>query len=422
MEITAEESAASKKVQNKYQEGVELEKSLLAGGTENWQGVNSDDVDRYGFIVKPRRPESTATTSTRGLSSLRQVASNGSLHLFKKNPKVRAPQITEMGNGMKSEEEERAKEASREMKWRDMAVRIVSPATGLVSYEFDMNNKLVERTFKGIPDAWRAPAWKSFLTASARKREGFISDEELEELYPKYIEQLSSHDVQIDLDVPRTIDSHVMFSARYAGGQRLLFRVLHALSLHFPDIGYVQGMAPLAANLLCYYDEIMSFIMLVRLFTTRHLSLLYAHGFGGLLSAFDDFTNIINNRKVGHTLESLEIQPTVYATKWYLTLFSFSLPFSTQVRIWDVYFLLGDDGLDILHAASLTLLDSMKYALAHSDFEIAMQELTSYIDVQNPDLFMQILMYEWKHIRGSRRSLRRVGVFSKEKEREKEKS
>ena len=70
--------------------------------------------------------------------------------------------------------------------------------------------------------------------------------------------------------------------------QRLLFRVLHAISLHFPDVGYVQGMASLAATLLCYYDEDTAFIMLVRLFELRGLARLYTAGFGGLMDALNE--------------------------------------------------------------------------------------------------------------------------------------
>ena len=51
-----------------------------------------------------------------------------------------------------------------------------------------------------------------------------------------------------------------MFRRRYRGGQRLLFRVLHAISIQFPETGYVQGMASLAATLFCYYDEERAFI------------------------------------------------------------------------------------------------------------------------------------------------------------------
>jgi len=95
--------------------------------------------------------------------------------------------------------------------------------------------------------------------------------------------------VQIDLDVPRTVSGHVMFRRRYRGGQRLLFRVLHAISLYFPEVGYVQGMASLAATLLCYFDEERAFVMMVRLWRYRGLGWLYSDGLAGLMAALREF-------------------------------------------------------------------------------------------------------------------------------------
>ncbi len=61
------------------------------------------------------------------------------------------------------------------------------------------------------------------------------------------------------------------------------------MSIYFPEIGYVQGMASLAATLLCYYDEEKAFIMMVRLWQHRGLEHLYRAGFGGLMEALGDF-------------------------------------------------------------------------------------------------------------------------------------
>jgi len=81
--------------------------------------------------------------------------------------------------------------------------------------------------------------------------------------------------------------------------QRLLFRVLHAMSLYLPDTGYVQGMAALAATLLCYYEEDRAFVMLVRLWMFRGLERLYEAGFSGLMDALSDFeTNWLRNGDV----------------------------------------------------------------------------------------------------------------------------
>ena len=61
------------------------------------------------------------------------------------------------------------------------------------------------------------------------------------------------------------------------------------MSLYLPETGYVQGMAPLAATLLCYYEEDRAFVMLVRLWMLRGLERLYESGFSGLMDALDDF-------------------------------------------------------------------------------------------------------------------------------------
>lgn len=199
--------------------------------------------------------------------------------------------IAENDEGSKAALDLKRKEWEREEKWRKMAkvVRKSNDGGGMV-FDFDTRSpKLIERTWKGIPDRWRATAWHAFLTSSARRRGGLPGDDELVAAFHKLLDQSSPDDVQIDIDVPRTINSHIMFRRRYRGGQRLLFRVLHALSLYFPDTGYVQGMASLVATLLCYYEEETAFVMLVRLWQLRGLDRLYQSGFDGLMEALDEF-------------------------------------------------------------------------------------------------------------------------------------
>jgi hypothetical protein len=61
------------------------------------------------------------------------------------------------------------------------------------------------------------------------------------------------------------------------------------MSLYLPETGYVQGMAALAATLLCYYEEDRAFVMLVRLWMHRGLERLYESGFAGLMDALEEF-------------------------------------------------------------------------------------------------------------------------------------
>lgn len=185
----------------------------------------------------------------------------------------------------------RKKEWEREDKWTKMAKPIKKNRDGGgMKFEFDTrSSKLIERTWKGIPDRWRSTAWYSFLEVSASHHQDSPSEDDLIDAFHELQYMSSPDDMQIDIDVPRTINSHIMFRRRYRGGQRLLFRVLHAMSLYFPDTGYVQGMAALTATLLAYYDEEHTFVMLARLWKLRGLEELYKSGFAGLMEALDDF-------------------------------------------------------------------------------------------------------------------------------------
>jgi Rab-GTPase-TBC domain len=104
------------------------------------------------------------------------------------------------------------------------------------------------------------------------------------------------------LDVPRTISEHIFFRQRYGEGQRLLFQVLHCISLKFPNHGYVQGMAPIAATLLCYFPDDIAFVMLVRLWQDKGLKNFFAQEFDGLMSAFKSLEDTLKERPVGKKL------------------------------------------------------------------------------------------------------------------------
>lgn len=120
--------------------------------------------------------------------------------------------------------------------------------------------KLQRRVFKGVPDRWRRAVWGLMMEkmtgeVALQSRSRVPSLSELEAEYAHFVQQPYVQDVQIDLDVPRTISGHVLFHTRYGQGQRALFHVLHAFGLRSEDIGgYCQGMGPIAATLLCYFE------------------------------------------------------------------------------------------------------------------------------------------------------------------------
>ncbi|KAI1269499.1 rab-GTPase-TBC domain-containing protein [Xylariaceae sp. FL1019] len=454
------------------------------GGFYDWEGVDGEDVDRYGFIVPHRLDSPTATPndsssvtfsprkrrnvltrkdaaphslgvqhgpsrkasarslntqnselssiSRRSVRSTIRQATNKLPHNRDRRLVEEAGDILALHPGLSHIREDetaekmavelKRKEASRSDKWRKMAQIVKSGSDGQGTvFDFDTKHpKLISRTWKGIPDCWRSAAWYAFLAASAKADSAtFRTDAELKHDFARLVDEPSPDDTQIDLDVPRTINQHIMFRRRYRGGQRLLFRVLHCLSLYFPDTGYVQGMAPLAATMLSYYDEEACFVMLVRLWQYRGLNRIYQSGFVELIDALNDFEqHWLHGKDVSDRLKELCIGPTAYATRWYLTLFNLSIPFPVQLRVWDVFMLLGSSppeqleseatdhkssgdyisstGLEILHATSLAIIDTLHPALADADFENAMKSLTSWVPIKDEQRFLEVVQIEWK--------------------------
>lgn len=339
--------------------------------------------------------------------------------------------------------QDRTLECKRALKWARMATPIstnVSQKGGGTDFTFDTSNtKLISRTWKGIPDCWRAAAWYSFLATSATRasRSGTSqpSASDLETFFHHAQTLDCPDDIQIDMDVPRTVGSHVIFRQRYKGGQRFLFRVLRALSLYFPSTGYVQGMAAVVATLLNYYTEERAFVMAVRLWTLRGIGWLYKEGFEGLMTALADLDGKWMRGKTLETvrkqLETLGIHASAWGPKWYLTLFNYVLPFPAQLRVWDVFILLGETSqspqtpasinkspaatsslaypttapsptafpkpnLNPLHAVSAAMLHALSDAIIDADFENAMGVLTAPVPVGKEDFLMKVARRCWK--------------------------
>lgn len=111
------------------------------------------------------------------------------------------------------------KEFSRISKW----TRMLKPGTrdqgaNVVTWGVKPSKeaKLCRRVYKGIPDSWRGAAWDTMMSRYSRlgvREMGLLAAE-----YREGLDHPSTYDIQIDLDVPRTISGHIMFRTRYGAG------------------------------------------------------------------------------------------------------------------------------------------------------------------------------------------------------------
>ena len=204
--------------------------------------------------------------------------------------------------------------------------------------------------------------------------------------------KVSGFERQIDLDIERTLRDHVLFKIRYSQSQISLFKILVAYSNLDPEVGYCQGMSTIAAFLLLYFDESGAFEAFVKVMARDDLRLMYRNGFPLLFEYFWIHERLMKKflPNLWLHLEKHTITTSIYATKWYLTLF-LSFPTRLAARIWDLFLFYG---LDILPLTALALLKMHEKRICSLGFEETMQFLGRIAEAptcSNPDELMRII-------------------------------
>ena len=146
--------------------------------------------------------------------------------------------------------------------------------------------------------------------------------------------------------------------------------------------------------------------MFVQLMNNFQIGSFYTPHMGGLnvmLYQFDclleDFLPSIHDYFV-----KLDVQSSLYASQWFLTMFSYRFPYKIVVRIFDLFLLLG---IDAIFRVSLSILRKNEYTLLSKPFEELIDYLKhglldSYTDIDEiikdaleiPELYIQLQMYE----------------------------
>ncbi|RDB29361.1 hypothetical protein Hypma_016119 [Hypsizygus marmoreus] len=359
--------------------------AALGDGTEKTRELDPKEiqtlasVDRYGFFTIPSHDRLILLTAAPLLKRLAPVSAGpssapASATSLRSIPPVRPP----------------LKETIRISKW----TRMLKPQTrdqgaNVATWTIKpaKEAKLRRRVYKGIPDPWRTAAWDLLMTRYSNlgvREMGLLGAE-----YRDALEKPSTYDIQIDLDVPRTISGHIMFRTRYGAGQRSLFHVLHCFSLRCSTCGYVQGMGPIAATLLCYFEPERVYASLVRLHDAYSLHTVFSPGFPGLLEAIyvqERITELMMP-DVFAAFRKHMISTTSYATKWYITLFSNSVPFQTQLRLWDAFLL---EGYDVFVAVAVAIVWVYRDQItsASASFETVLSLLSSFFVPEDEDALL----------------------------------
>ncbi|XP_039048186.1 ecotropic viral integration site 5 protein homolog isoform X1 [Hibiscus syriacus] len=209
--------------------------------------------------------------------------------------------------------------------------------------------------------------------------------------YQLVIYETSASELDIIRDISRTFPTHVFFQQRHGPGQRSLYNVLKAYSVFDRAVGYVQGMGFLAGLLLLYMSEEDAFWLLVALLKGAvHAPMegLYQVGLPLVQQYLFQFEHLVREQlpKLGKHFSREMINPSMYASQWFITVFSYSFPFPLALRIWDVFLF---EGVTIVFKVGLALLKYCHDDLIHLPFEKLIHALRNFPeDAMNPNILL----------------------------------
>ncbi|KAI7790781.1 putative rab GTPase-activating protein 1-like [Triplophysa rosa] len=152
------------------------------------------------------------------------------------------------------------------------------------------------------------------------------------------------------------------------------YRILitKAYSVYDDEIGYCQGQSFLAAVLLLHMPEEQAFCVLVKIMYHYGLRELYRNNFEDLHCKFYQLERLLQEQlpDLWSHFQDLNLEAHMYASQWFLTLFTAKFPLCMVFHITD---LLLCEGLNIIFNVALALLKTSKEDLLQADFEGALK-------------------------------------------------
>ncbi|XP_075158921.1 ecotropic viral integration site 5 isoform X3 [Haematobia irritans] len=235
---------------------------------------------------------------------------------------------------------------------------------------------------RGIPHHFRAIVWQQLCGASdADKKQ-----------YAEYIKATSACEKVIRRDIARTYPEVDFFKEKDGPGQEALFNVIKAYSLHDREVGYCQGSGFIVGLLLMHMPEEEAFAVLVQIMQQHRMRDMFKPSMSELGLCMYQLENLVQEQipEMHIHFQQQGFQTTMYASSWFLTLYTTSLNLNISSLIMDVFL---SEGMEFIFKVALALLLLGKDTLLSLDMEAMLKyfqkELPKKVEADS-DAFFQL--------------------------------
>lgn len=233
---------------------------------------------------------------------------------------------------------------------------------------------------KGIPHHFRAIVWQLLCGATETDKKQ----------YAEYIKATSACEKVIRRDIARTYPEHDFFKEKDGLGQEALFNVMKAYSLHDREVGYCQGSGFIVGLLLMQMPEEDAFSVLVQIMQQYRMRDMFKPSMAELGLCMYQLENIVQEQipELHLHFQSQSFQTSMYASSWFLTLYTTALNLTLSCRIMDVFL---SEGMEFIFKVAIALLLIGKDTLLSLDMEAMLKyfqkELPQKVEQDSDGLF-----------------------------------